>query len=192
MFRSSISFTCKQHFFVYIIYFNQFFSLNFFFSFHFFHFSRLKRANALTPKSVSRNSRTNMDAFNFSSVIPPWLDQDMFERAFRSHDNDPTVQVISFDIQAATQPGENMASAVFRAKVKISSKKSSERELSVIVKTKPFVDIGPGMPEELRQQMDLFHNSNLFDTEMAMFASVLPQVESLLKAAGECDVIWPK
>ncbi|KAG5669178.1 hypothetical protein PVAND_017072 [Polypedilum vanderplanki] len=130
---------------------------------------------------------------NFSAIIPPWLDQNLFEKAFRSYENDPSAQVHDFKVEAATQPGENFASAVFRGKIKFSSKFSKgEKEISVIIKTKPVMEINENIPEEMRQQIEVFHNSNLFDTEMAMYGSVLPLIENLLHSINERDVVWPK
>ncbi|KAG5668111.1 hypothetical protein PVAND_016064 [Polypedilum vanderplanki] len=127
-----------------------------------------------------------MDALSLVKNIPPWLDQSLFEKAIRSYENDQSAQVYSFDIQPATQPGENFASAVFRVSIKYSSKYTkSEKEISVIIKTQPVgIDEIPGA--------EFLKDTTIFRTEIAMYTGVLSQIQSLLESVGENDLMCPK
>jgi hypothetical protein len=126
-----------------------------------------------------------MDALNFAKHIPPWLDQSLFEKAFRSYESDQTARVHSFDLKPATQPGENFASAVFRGSVRFSSKYTKgEKEISVIVKSQP---VGVEIPNA-----EFMQDDGLFRTEIAMYTGVLPQINALLESVGEKDVMCPK
>jgi len=126
-----------------------------------------------------------MDAFNFAKEIPSWLNQELFDKAIQSHESDPQAKVNNFDIKAATAPGENFASAVFRAVIKFTSKYSKdEKEVSVIIKTQPVnVDI-PGM-EHMK-------DTRLFDTEMTVYENILDKIQELISSVGYKDVMCPK
>lgn len=126
-----------------------------------------------------------MEAYNFTKTIPSWLNQELFDTAIRNFESDPQAKVKNFDIKAASQPGENFASAVFRASVKFTSKFQKDmKELSVIIKTQP---VGIDLPD-----MDHLKDTTLFETEMAMYASILSQIQELMKIAGYEDVMCPR
>lgn len=126
-----------------------------------------------------------MDSLDFAKQIPPWLDQELFDKAFRAYQNDPQAKVKSFEIAAATKPGDNFASAVFRAKVTFTSKyQKNEKEMSVIIKTQP---VSVDLPN-----MDHMEDTTLFRTEMDMFSKVLSPVQELISSVGYKDVMCPK
>jgi hypothetical protein len=126
-----------------------------------------------------------MASLDFVSSIPTWLDLDLFDRAIQSYESDPQAKVSSFDIKAATQPGENFASAVFRAIVKFTSKyQKDEKEVSVIIKTQPVnVDL-PGM-EHMK-------DTTLYETEIAAYTNVLGKIQELISSVGYKDVMCPR
>ncbi|XP_070508850.1 uncharacterized protein [Chironomus tepperi] len=126
-----------------------------------------------------------MTALDFSSSIPSWLNQDLFDKAIQSYVSDPQAKVHSFDIKPATNPGENFASAVFRAVVKFTSKYSKdEKEMSVIIKTQPVNADLPGM-EHLK-------DTTLYETEIAAYTKVLVKIQELVKGAGYDDFLCPE
>ena len=126
-----------------------------------------------------------MDSIDFAKEVPSWLDQEMFDRAVQSYESDPKAKVSSFDIKAATKPGENFASAVFRASIKYTSKYSkNEKEMSVIIKTQPVnVDL-PGM--------DHMRDTTLFETEISAYVNVLDKIQELITSVGYKDIMCPK
>jgi hypothetical protein len=132
---------------------------------------------------ADKNSK--MSSLDFAASIPPWLDQELFNKAIQSFKSDPQAKVTNFVIKAATQPGENFASAVFRAIVKFTTKHSKdEQEMSVIIKTQPVsVDL-PGM--------DHMKDTTLFETEISAYTEVLMKIQDLITGAGYEDVICPK
>ena len=127
-----------------------------------------------------------MDALNFAKNIPPWLDQELFERAFRSSDNDPQAQVHSFEVKQAVQPGENFASAIFRGAISYSSKytNGAPKDVSVIIKTQP---VGVDLPN-----MEHLNDPTLFINEIAVYTEILPQIKTLLESVGETDILNPR
>lgn len=126
-----------------------------------------------------------MDVVDFTKEIPSWLDQELFDKAIQSHESDPQAKVISFEIKAATNPGKNFASAVFRGKVKFTSKYSKdENEMSVIIKTQPVtVDL---------PMMAYLKDTTLFENEIGVYINVLGKIQELISSAGYNDVLCPK
>jgi len=126
-----------------------------------------------------------MEAYHWGKTISPWLNQELFDKAIQSYESDPQAKVNSFDIKAATAPGENFASAVYRAIIKFTSKyQKDEKELSVIIKTQP---VTVDMPD-----MEILQETTIYDTEIAAYTEVLVKVQELFEAAGFEDVMSPK
>lgn len=102
-------------------------------------------------------------------------------------EKDATARVFSFEIGPGGKPGENFASALFRAKVIYVSKYAkSEKTISLIIKAKPV--LGP----EMAIFAEIHEKSPFFPTEMSMYRNILPQIQSLLSAAGDNEMLSPK
>lgn len=128
-----------------------------------------------------------MSSYDLTKFIPEWINQSFFEKVIRHMEKDERATVESFEIGPAGKPGENFASAVFRAKVIYASKYSkSEKTISFILKVKPI--LGP----ELEMFAETYEKSPFFPIEIAMYGRVLPQIQSLLSTAGDNDVLSPK
>ncbi|KAL7013976.1 hypothetical protein ACKWTF_015676 [Chironomus riparius] len=126
-----------------------------------------------------------MEAVDFTKEIPTWLNQDLFDKAIQSYESDPQAKVNSFDLVPALQPGQNMASAVFRGKVKFTSKYSKdEKEMSMIIKTQPVTVDLPFMA--------YMKDTTLFETEIGVYTDVLGRVQELITSVGYKDVMAPK
>jgi Ecdysteroid kinase-like family len=126
-------------------------------------------------------------SINLAGVIPPFLDQQFFDKVVRHSEKDANAKVSAFDIKPAMKPGENFASAVFRVSITFRSKYSKEdKTISVIVKTKPV--LGP----EMADYAAMIENSPFFRNEMAMYGKVLPDMQALLLSAGDKEVFAPK
>ena len=126
-----------------------------------------------------------MDALDFCKQIPSWLNQDLFDTAIRSFEADPQAKVSSFDIKAATKPGENFASAVFRVKIKFTSKNQKEgMEISVIIKTQP---VAVDLPN-----MEHMNDTTLFEVETAAYSNVLVKIQETVESIGYKDVMCPR
>lgn len=129
-----------------------------------------------------------MSSFDLTKVIPEWINQkSFFEKVIRHMEKDERARVETFEIGPAGKPGENFASAVFRAKVIYVSKYAkSEKTISMIVKVKPV--LGP----EMAMFAAIIEKSPFFPYEMSMYGRVLPQIQSLLSAAGDNEILSPK
>ena len=126
-----------------------------------------------------------MEAVDFTKEIPSWLDQNLFDRAIQNYESDPQAKVNSFELVPALQPGQNMASAVFRGKVKFKSKYSKdEKEMSIIIKTQPVTIDLPFMA--------YMKDTTLFETEIGVYTNVLGRVQELITSVGYKDVMGPK
>jgi len=126
-----------------------------------------------------------MDVIDFTKQLPSWLNQELFDKAIQSYESDPQAKVNSFNIKPATAPGENFASAVYRAVIKFTSKYSKNvKEMSVIIKTQPVnVDL-PGM-EHMK-------DTTLFENEIGVYLNVLGKIQDLISSAGYKDVTCPR
>ncbi|CAG9811446.1 unnamed protein product [Chironomus riparius] len=128
-----------------------------------------------------------MESTDIASSIPSWLNLDLFDKAIQSYESDAQAKVTNFDIKSATQPGENFASAVFRAIVKYTSKhQQDEKELSVIIKTQPF------NVDQLGSGMDHMKDTTLFKNEIAAYTEVLMKIQELISSVGYEDIMCPK
>ena len=126
-----------------------------------------------------------MDALDFTKQIPSWLDQNLFDTAIRSFTSDQHSKITNFNIKSATKPGENFASAVFRAEISFVCKnEKNERQMTVIIKTLPVcVDL---------PNMEHMADTTLFEVEIGAYADVLGKIQDLVAAAGYDDVMCPR
>lgn len=125
-----------------------------------------------------------MEALIKLARIPPaWLDQIFFEKVVRAMEKDSEAIVEEFNVTPGSNPGENFASAVFRASITFKSKLSNgSKTISTIVK------VQPKYPPELAHLL----NFTLFKTEIAMYEEVLAEISGLWKSVGETDVLCPR
>lgn len=128
-----------------------------------------------------------MALFDLAGVVPEYLNQGFFERVIRHSEKDAQAKVASFEIKPASKPGENFASAVFRASITFTSKYTKvEKTISVIIKAKPI--LGPGM----EHYAAILDKAPFFQNEMALYGKILPDIQSLLLSVGDKDILSPK
>ncbi|XP_069690915.1 uncharacterized protein [Periplaneta americana] len=101
---------------------------------------------------------------------PKWLNTAFFESALRSAEGE-NITVISSEVKAATAPGDNYGSDMYRAAVKFKRGTETE-EISIIVKASK--DLAHGIIAKIMDAM------NIFDQETAAFAIVFPAMYNLL------------
>lgn len=125
-----------------------------------------------------------MEALIKLSQIPPdWLGQNFFEKVVRAMENDPEATVEKFNVNPGSKPGDNFASAIFRASIIFKSKLTDgSKTISTIIK------VQPKYPPELAHLL----NFTLFKTEIAMYEEVLAEISTLWKSVGETDVLCPR
>lgn len=93
------------------------------------------------------------------------------------------MQVLDFLITPGSNAGDHFASIMFRCKLTYTSKSQKNGQLSMIIKT---------VPHEEGLKKDLLGKSPIFETEMAMYGKTLPNMERLLRAAGDNAKFGPK
>jgi len=114
--------------------------------------------------------------FNFAKTTPSWMNRKFFEKVIREND-DSQAEVVEFEVSAGSKPGNNFASAIYRALITFKSTFTNTlTKLSVIIKTQTYVD----------------RDSSMFKTEMEMYCKVLPAIGALLQSIGDKDVISPR
>lgn len=110
------------------------------------------------------------------------MDQSFFEKVVRQMEDDPQAQVKCYDVTSGAKPGENFASAIFRALITFSSKSNDAKTISTIIKVQL----------ELPPEMAHMVNPVSFRNEMEMYDKVLPAVQSVWSAAGSKEILCPK
>lgn len=116
-------------------------------------------------------------------VAPTWLDKSFFARALRSHRRDASIEVKDVTLKPGTAAGEHYASIMFKATVEYSSViDGDDATLKVILKTMPQVE---------GQKMEFLKNSPAFQNESMVYATILPEMERLLRVAGDSTVFAP-
>lgn len=110
---------------------------------------------------------------------PDWLDASFFNKVLRTYKHDQTVEVKSFEIAPGTAMGEHFASIMFKATVVFSSKKFQidDKEIHLIMKLLPTGDSF--------KANSLNKLSYIFNNEIRMYTSILPEMERILDQAGE-------
>lgn len=125
-----------------------------------------------------------MEALMKLARIPPaWLNQIFFEKVVKTMEKDPEAILEEFNVTPGSNPGDNFASAVFRASITFKSKRTNgSRTISTIIK------VQPKYPPELAHLL----NFTLFKTEIAMYEEVLAEISGLWKSVGDTDVLCPR
>lgn len=119
--------------------------------------------------------------WNFHETIPAWLDTAFFQKILRNYyHNDTSIQVQSFDIRSACQPGEHFTSAIFKVSVKYSRKDRHIRHKSIKLLIKTY-------PEEDGFKKDLLKASPIFRNEIQMYSTILPEMERILNKNVEVE-----
>jgi len=119
-------------------------------------------------------------------VMPEWLDKEFFQRALRSFKRDASIKVKSFESFPGSKPGEHFASIMFKVTINYTSSNTQNGEdssIKVILKTTPQEE---GFKKEL-----LKDNDEAFITEAKMYTTVLPEIERILRIAGDSTVFNP-
>lgn len=127
------------------------------------------------------------EQFSKDALVPPeWLDKHFFERAIRSFKRDASIKVKHFDIKPGTKPGENFVSTVFKVTINYTSNQlinGEDATIKVILKITPQEE---GFKKEL-----LKANQSAFKTEAKMYTKILPEMERILRVAGDPTVFAP-
>ncbi|XP_034484828.1 uncharacterized protein LOC117789802 [Drosophila innubila] len=118
----------------------------------------------------------NSESFNLDELeAPSWMDAQYFRDVLRGHENDEGVEVIALKISPASGKGDHYASIMFRAAVEYKSEKGKFIK-SLIIKT---------MPEKEGHKKELLEESHVFETEINMYAEMLPKFEEILRQTGD-------
>lgn len=104
---------------------------------------------------------------------PNWLNNSFLETALKSGEYGPNVTVTSSEVRRATAAGDNYASDIYRATVRVTLE-GRGKTLSLIVKSQPA-------KEEIAK---IVSESNMFNREAGAFITLMPAVYRLLDEAS--------
>ena len=95
------------------------------------------------------------------------------------------LKVFELIVGPGSKPGENFGSSLYRAFVEYTSKYATNKtQISLIIKIKPDLSAWPVAYSE--------NAPDLFKTEMAMYARVLPKIQSLLLSVDDKSTMFPQ
>lgn len=123
-----------------------------------------------------------MSANGAAVSVPSWTDDKFFEKVLILSQGDKTIKVKSLGFYPVAKQSDSFSSVIFRAQVDYSSKQNADATISVIVKTTPF---------EEGAKKDFLSKMPFFDTEISMYQNTLSEMERVLKAAGEPQILAP-
>ncbi|XP_063697375.1 uncharacterized protein LOC134828361 [Culicoides brevitarsis] len=116
---------------------------------------------------------------NLSFQIPSWMDKNYFEDVLRHFKNNETLKITNYELKPASKAGDGFASSIFRVICQ-----TGDEEISLIVKTVPI-------EEGLKRSM--INHERAYETEIKMYAEILPEMEKiLLKVTGKAVKIGPQ
>lgn len=95
-------------------------------------------------------------------VLPKWMDNEFFEKVLRTSERDQSIKVSNYELVPAS-------STIFHAKIKYSQKLKNDCEISIIIKTKEFLEV-----------------------ETKMYLEILPEVQKLLSLIYDKSFLNPK
>lgn len=133
--------------------------------------------------------------------LPEWLNETFIEKVLQNRENDNSVKVnfnrdlqnfpnlFTFQISSATEsphrssnkPGDNFASIALRLRVKYVAHGKQNKQ-SFIVKVEPY---------KAGFQMDVLSDRTLFQSEIALYSKIIPEMQRLLQGTDDQEIISP-
>lgn len=115
---------------------------------------------------------------------PDWLNADFFTKVLKTYKHDQTVEVKSFEISPGSAMGEHFASVMYKVVVTFSSQKYKidNEEIVMVIKLLPTGD---------SFKAKAVKESPMFKNEIAMYTTVIPEMERILEQAGESITLAP-
>lgn len=115
---------------------------------------------------------------------PEWMNIEFLEKILKQSQKDDKIQVKTFQVKPASTVHQHLASVMYRVLVTYSGKLNNNSEISLIIKSKPFLD---GFKK------DLFSNDNIiFEVETKMYSEILPEMQNLINVSEDKSVLAPK
>ncbi|XP_023036581.2 uncharacterized protein LOC26528868 [Drosophila willistoni] len=119
---------------------------------------------------------TNNDQYNADELeAPEWLNAKFITKVLIEYENNPKLKVLDVKNSPATKKADHYASVMFRTSVEYQTEKGKFFK-SLIVKA---------MPEQEGHKKDMLSESHIFETEIGMYAKVLPEFAKIFQEAGD-------
>ncbi|EDW51213.1 uncharacterized protein LOC6619717 [Drosophila sechellia] len=108
-----------------------------------------------------------------SGKIPDWVTAELFEDVLESS-VDGYSKVRNFKAEMGSAAGDNYATIMLRVNIEVELQDGTTKEVSYMVK----------LPHQMEIYKEMMKHTNIFEIERTMYNSVVPEMESLYKAAG--------
>lgn len=113
----------------------------------------------------------NMDGGDKSiAEIYPWLKCEFFENFFRNRLKNPNLKITDIETSKAIPTGENYSSLILRVVINF----NKHDPLNAILKVE----------HQQQDVADTVNQFNVFEKEVAIYSTILPEVHNLLDMAG--------
>ncbi|XP_068158051.1 uncharacterized protein [Drosophila tropicalis] len=120
--------------------------------------------------------KSQNDQFNADELeAPEWLNPEFIAAVLSKYEKEPKLKVLDLKNSPATKKGDHYASVMFRSSVEYQTD-GGKFFKSLIVKA---------MPEQEGHKKNMLSESHIFETEIGMYAKVLPAFEKILQEAGD-------
>lgn len=104
----------------------------------------------------------------------PWLTNEFVQKLLENSENDKNVLLESFQGQNACLDGENFSSLMFRLEVKFKCNEVLKHKMFIIKKA-----------HESKDFQKISEETAIIEKEIEVYTKILPEVETLLKLAGQ-------
>ncbi|XP_063707216.1 uncharacterized protein LOC134836024 [Culicoides brevitarsis] len=112
--------------------------------------------------------------------VPDFLTNEYLEKALRKYEKCDNLKVLEFKCKPAVAAGNNYASLLLRASVKLSKNNNEEVEKSIIIKTV--------VPDpEIAKSIEDF---GIYKREILMYDQILPKYHALLESMGDDEKLY--
>ncbi|XP_054725251.1 uncharacterized protein LOC129235441 [Anastrepha obliqua] len=113
---------------------------------------------------------------------PEWLNENYMQEALRVHHADPSLQLLSMQVQPAMGKGENYGGILTRVKAQYKLSNAQQKlEKSFVVKTSY---------EEDPISSAIMAPYDIFNREMRIYEEVLPKLNALLREIGDTEQLF--
>lgn len=134
-------------------------------------FSEMADSSEITPKMEN----------NSLSDYPEWINAEFFEMVLKERESDKSLKLLQHTLVSATKPGDNFASIALRLKATYITK-GTEKTRSFIVKIEAYKE---GF------QKDAVSERILFETEIAIYTHILPEMQRLINEIDRKEILAP-
>jgi len=118
------------------------------------------------------------DIFDLNKNIPTYLNEEFFQKLL----TDKNEEILNFNIEGASKPGDNFVGAVYR--ITLTTNNGNQQFIAKVPSTSGH--------ETLHSYLSNDFVGDLFKCEIKVYEEILPEILKLWSNAGYDDLLCPK